>query len=279
MARVASLAQAADGYPARRVGGWSKEKLHYVQRYCSIFSSGMRNLWLHRVYVDLFCGPGRCIIEGTGEEIDGSPVIAYKTQPAFTRLLYNDIDPKAISALKSRTTTLGATEAGYFTLDCNEAVEPITRELDALPVNSSLSLCFIDPTNWQMRFSSVERLTRGRRMDLIVVFHSAYMKRVMHLEQALTAFFGDDHSAPEWREIYARAKRDGSSVTRAFLDHYRQHLERIGYVAFHDQVSVNLDFARMPLYQMLFASKHPRGEDFWRKIAGKQHGGQLRLNI
>jgi len=38
---------------ARLVGVWSKEKLHYVQRYCSVFNRGMKDKWAHRVYSGL----------------------------------------------------------------------------------------------------------------------------------------------------------------------------------------------------------------------------------
>lgn len=33
------------------------------------------------------------------------------------------------------------------------------------------------------------------------------------------------------------------------------------------------------LYHMLFASKHPRGEEFWSKITLKKSDGQLRMKL
>jgi hypothetical protein len=125
----------------------------------------------------------------------------------------------------------------------------------------------------------VARLTHGRRIDLIVVFQSAFMKRVTHLEaQVLTDFFGDDPNHPGWRLLYEQARAEGRSVTRIFLDHYQSRLRSIGYREFHDEVSVHLD-NNVPLNQMLFASKHARGQDFWKKISGKQHDGQLRMAL
>jgi three-Cys-motif partner protein len=235
--RVPGLVAASDGLLARPVGSWSKEKHHYLQRYCRIFSSGMKNLWPTRTYIDLFSGPGRCVIEGTGEEIDGSPLIAARTEPPFTHLFYNDLDPLAVEALDTRVRALGATNAQCLNFDCNIVIDRILAWLGRLP--PSLDLCFIDPTAWQIRFTSVARLTHGRRMDLIIAFQSASMKRITHLDaQALADFFGDDPQYPEWRMLYETAKRDGRSITRTFLDHYQGRLRSIGYREFHDEVSV-----------------------------------------
>jgi hypothetical protein len=33
----------------------------------------------------------------------------------------------------------------------------------------------------------------------------------------------------------------------------------------------------VPLYNLIFASKHPRGADFWDKIAERSETGQLRM--
>ena len=277
MVVVNKLVMASDGYLARPVGKWSKEKHHYLRRYCEIFDKGMQHLWPYRVYVDLFAGPGRCLIHDTGEEIDWSPIIAQRCSPPFTHFLFNDLDASATAALAQRTKALGTQQVEYMSLDCNLAIVPIVGRLRQLP-SPPLCLCFIDPTGWQVTFNSVKTLTANYRMDLIVVFQSSSMKRAAHLSpDALTAFFDDDPRMPEWRTLYHTAPN--GSRTRALVDHYEQRLKGIGYVWFHDHVSVELENDGLPLYQMLFASKHERGQDFWRKIAVKQENGQLRLGI
>jgi len=269
---------ASDGLPARSVGNWSNEKLFYVRRYCEIFNKGMQYLWPTRVYIDLFAGPGRCVIRGTGEEIDGSPVIAASCVPGFSHLFVNDRDPEVVASLRSRLDGPDSAKIHYLTEDCNAAALDIAGHLDRLSPSSQLSVCFIDPTNWQIRFDSVAALARGRRMDLIVVFQIGYMKRVAHLKPLeITRFFGDDPSDPEWYRLYDANGRQGRGLTRILLDHYRGKLVRLGYVDFHDEVSVEYNNDGVPLYNMLFASKHQRGTDFWKKISGRQHDGQIRL--
>jgi len=68
-----------DGLPVRDSGIWAKEKLYYLEHYLDIFSVGMHKRWNGKLYyVDLFAGPGRCLISGTKEEFDGSLLIALK---------------------------------------------------------------------------------------------------------------------------------------------------------------------------------------------------------
>ena len=39
------LVMGSDNYLALAVGPWAKEKLFYIQSYCKIFNSGMKNKW------------------------------------------------------------------------------------------------------------------------------------------------------------------------------------------------------------------------------------------
>jgi three-Cys-motif partner protein len=277
--KVVALVLASDGLPARPVGVWAKAKLFYHKRYCDIFATGMKNLWQHRVYIDLFSGPGRDIVESSREEIDGSPINAFKARTPFTQLIFNDSDGDAIAALRKRVEALNGANASYLTLDCNVAARKSAEALEAIQSRSVLALCFVDPTNWQIQFSSIARLTREHRVDLIVAFQSGMMKRAAHAKpQEITAFFGDDPADPAWWHRYHAAQGSGGR-TRALLDHYCDRLRTLGYCDFNYEVSVELDNDGIPLYQMLFASKHAKGEEFWRKISGKQHTGQLRMQL
>lgn len=68
------LALGADGELVLKSGLWAIGKLFYIRRYCDIFNATMKAKWPTRVYIDLFAGPGRCLIETTKKEIDASPV-------------------------------------------------------------------------------------------------------------------------------------------------------------------------------------------------------------
>ena len=90
----------SDGLPVLIQGPWSKDKLHFVSYFSSLFNGGMKDLWPTRAYVDLFSGPGRCKDRETGTEYDGSPLEALQCPTPFTHLFFNDINDKFVEALK-----------------------------------------------------------------------------------------------------------------------------------------------------------------------------------
>jgi three-Cys-motif partner protein len=84
----------SDGLTIRSSGIWTEEKLYYLEHYLDIFCVGMHKKWPGKLYyVDLFSGPGRCHIRETGEEIDGSPLIALKFN--FAKYFFFEADPVA----------------------------------------------------------------------------------------------------------------------------------------------------------------------------------------
>jgi three-Cys-motif partner protein len=66
----------ADGKVTMPVGPWAREKYNLLRTYTELFARGMKNKWAHRVYLDLFSGPGKVNIRGTGTVLLGSPLIA-----------------------------------------------------------------------------------------------------------------------------------------------------------------------------------------------------------
>jgi len=262
----------SDGQVAMVVGPWAKEKLHYIRRYCYIFNTGMKGRWSTRTYIDLFSGPGKCVIEGTGEELDGSPLIALLSDVPFTHYFFNDIDTHAINSLKSRVASLASANITYFNMDCNEVIEHLLSQLPSY----SLDCCFIDPTNWQIKFDSIQRLTKDRRMDLIITFQTGAIRRVAdNPPEELDDFFGN----PSWREEYkTKLLTGGRTRGRILLDIYEQRLRDLGYREIQDYLPVKNTRSAL-LYHLIFASKHPRGRDFWDKISQKSSTGQLRFTL
>jgi len=262
---------ASDGQLAIKVGRWAKDKLFYIKRYCDIFNAGMKGKWTVRTYIDLFAGPGRCLVETTKEEIEGSPLLALSCKVPFTHHFFNDIQPDVIKSLKTRVLFYRSANVVYFNKDCNIVVDEL---LQKLPLRS-LDFCFIDPFNWEISFNSVRKLTAERQMDLAVTFHVGGMKRVAHNPpQELLDFFPDR----SWQQEYKKATETGKLKGRVLLDAYERGLKNLGYSAIKDYV-LAINKRNVPLYYLIFASKHLRGADFWDKIAGRSAAGQLRMSI
>lgn len=263
------LVVASDGKLAIEVGPWARDKLHYISRYCYIFNMGMKDKWAIRTYIDLFAGPGTCVVEKTGEETPGSPIIALSCKIPFTHYFFNDIQPDVIKSLKARVASYRSANVVYFNEDCNLVVDELLQRLPP----GSLDFCFIDPFKWEINFNSIRKLTAERQMDLAVTFHVGSMKRAAHRRpQELLDFFHDS----SWQQEYDKATETGKLKGRVLLDAFEKGLRSIGYKEIRDYV-LEKNTRGVPLYYLIFASKHPRGADFWDKIAGRSAAGQLRM--
>ena len=269
--KTGELVVGSDGELTITIGRWAKEKLHYIRRYCHIFNVGMKGQWAIRTYIDLFAGPGKCLVQRTKEEINGSPLLALGCEVPFTHYFFNDIQPSVIKALKTRATSYNFANVVYFSKECNLMVDEL---LQKLPSNS-LDFCFIDPFKWEISFNSVRKLTEKRRMDLAITFHIGSIKRVADKPtQKLIDFFPD----PSWQQEYGKAGEEGRLSGRVLLDAYERGLRNLGYKEIKDYVLM-ANKRNVPLYNLIFASKHERGAEFWDKIADRSEAGQLRMIV
>jgi len=263
------LVVGSDGELTLTVGRWAKDKLFYIKRYCGIFNTGMKGKRAVRTYIDLFAGPGKCLVETTKEEIEGSPLLALSCKVQFTHYFFNDIQPDIIKSLKTRAASYSYGNLFYFSNDCNLVVDELLQKLPP----GSLDFCFIDPFKWEISFNSIRKLTEKRRMDLAITFHIGSMKRVAHdPPQELLDFFPDR----SWQQEYEKAAETGKLKGQVLLEAYKCGLANLGYKDIKDYV-LEVNRRNTPLYYLIFASKHHRGGDFWDKIAGRSEAGQLRM--
>jgi len=270
---MAELPLGADGLPVRPVRSWNDDKLYYVARYTDIFTTGMKNQWGSLVYADFFAGPGRCLIEGD-REVDGSPLAA-ASRPGFNRLFFNDLDPVAVDALTTRLAGEPTDRVRISRADCNDAVDEAREFLFPANLRSgTLGLAFIDPTAYQMSFESIKRFTAGVRVDLIINFMTDYAKRFVRTDYWRE---GSDFDQFMGTRDWLRLKRDvpTAQLKSELLAIYRRQLESLGYHV-DDSVLVRNSQQR-GFYHLIYASNHPRGLEFWRKISATESDQRRRL--
>src|SRR5271157_14296 len=264
----------SDELPVRGSGVWAGEKLYYLERYLDIVSVGMKNRWAGKLYyVDLFAGPGKCLIRETREEIDGSPLIALKFN--FAKYFFVESDEKCYRALAARVKVRAPEkDVDIIPGDCNDVIEKIK-----LPP-ASLALAFIDPTGVSpLAFDTISKLAENRKVDLIINFHEGMGIR-MNLRQytrseanALDRFMGTSM----WKESYGKSLKSFNQVCSEIAKEYLGNLRALGYIAVDsDWVPVKTHQNTL-LYYLVFASKHPRGNDLWRKIKQIDTHGQRGL--
>jgi three-Cys-motif partner protein len=261
-----------DGLPARVVGTWVDQKVHYVDEYARLFGTAMKKKFPRRAYVELFAGPGLSMDRHhPGRFLDGSAIRALGAN--FTDYAFVDIAETAFLALEERLQRLDARKTrriGVFMGDCNDAVDPVR---DFLPTRG-IALAFIDPTTWQVTFDAITRLTSGRRVDLLFTFHVATMRRMVRVDpRALTLFFG----TPEWKAALDRPRYER---TEALLHLYNDQLETIGYKPGSHELAIPIRNTRgRPIYYLVLFSKDDLGVRFWRDVGKIPMSGQQRFSL
>jgi three-Cys-motif partner protein len=266
-----SFVLATDGKCAISLGPWFQDKLYYLNQYCNIFSTGMKNIWEQRIYIDLFSGPGICIAEDTRTEHYGSPLIALNCKTPFTNYYFIDENNNFIDALKSRARDYELDKI-FIRKDCNYAIDEL---IDLLPMKytKTIYFTFIDPYNFEIKFDSIKKLTSDRPMDLLITFHIGNLKRSIHNpSKKMREFF----PPLDWEELYKASSGSGRIHERILLDKYEKGLGEIGYKHFDDCI-LTYNIKNAPLYHLIFATKNDKGKEFYSKISMRSRTGQSRL--
>jgi len=270
---------APDGLPALAVSEHVREKEFAISGMISIFNNGMQNRWRRQYYIDLFSGPGRCVIRGSREEVEGSPILAARSKVKFTDYFFADISLDFLEALKKRIGELDLKEparVNYFPSGADTVIGELTAKLPE--ARTSLGLAVLDPWGWDFSFSTLANLTSGRRLDLVINFPIVNIKRNWRRDLPQLDKFMNGRSYRESFES-AMAREDlGVTPTRVLLDTYKKELQGIDYKFVRDHVGVQ-NSRGIPLYYLIFASKHERGSEFWDKVTTRQESGQFRMGI
>lgn len=159
-----------DGLLCPEVGSWAAEKHGLVSMYAKLFSTGMKNKWKSRVYIELYAGAGLYRIRDSTRIIAGSPITALHLDNPFDKYIFCEKRPEELEALKARASQIArSANISYILGDCNERVGDILGEI---PTHSTghgvLSLCFADPYDIGIRFDTFRNLS-DRYVDFLVL--------------------------------------------------------------------------------------------------------------
>ncbi len=272
-----------DGLPTRPVGEWTAEKLWYLERYLSQTLTALRDKpWRGLHYIDLFAGPGKGRTSA-GDVLLGSPLLAVTLKYRFTGYFFSDIDGAYIDALRQRCS--GVPDVRYFVGDANEVVRTVTEIINGIDREyllgqwSSMNVAFLDPEGLELKWDTVETLSRVRRMDMLIYYPQMGINREASKEYqkspptSLDYFFGGS----EWRDVYAHYPR--RELHSRLVELYKRKLRQLGYKVDFDisEPLMRNKRRRAPLYRLLLVSKHPLGAKFWRNALAKDRYGQKRL--
>jgi len=168
---------------------WAREKLALLRYYLGGTSEKGGGFMFatktapSRYYLDLFAGPGQSRLED-GELLDGSPLIAAKATPPFTRLFWVESNARDARSLEAHRSDFPDRNITILQRDANYAVQEV---LVSIPRNAA-TLAFLDPEGAELEWATVARLAQHKQRNKIELFmlfaYNMAIVRLMPRDQA-----------------------------------------------------------------------------------------------
>jgi three-Cys-motif partner protein len=264
-----------DGLPLDEVGSWAKEKHERLRKYINI-TRATRRKWVRgsggATYVDLYCGAGRAIIRGTGEKIDGSPLVAFKSARdggvPFSEIHIADLSEERCRAAEQRIGNAG----GSAKIEFGNADVTVLRIAEKLNPGG-LHFAFLDPYNLEaLPFSVIRSLAKFRHMDVLI--HISVHDLQRNLDSYSASKDGPlDHFAPGWRNV-VNLKQSQQATRAAYVAYWAAEMEKLGFAPAR-YVLVSGPTKNQRLYWLVLVSHHKLAQEFWDKIRNVSGQGEL----
>ncbi len=273
----------ADSLPVRCVGEWAIEKIYLLYQYFGIFTFGMKNKWPNAInYIEICSGPGRCIQRKSGKEFNGTAlsIIDHKAFNYLNKAIFFDFNQSVVDSLNTRILNRNINKAKAFVGDYNKPniiCDIISKEINC----KSLTLVFIDPTDCSVPFKLIRNINYTiNKVDFIINLASGTdfnrnIKNAIQRNQQKTIskyskFLGSIDYFRDIKNISASEQGNHTFLRNSFREYYKNSMKDIGYNHF--------DFTRIKnYYDILFASKDPKGIEFWKKATSTTFNGQKEI--
>jgi three-Cys-motif partner protein len=268
---MAEIIAEYDRLTCPEVGAWAEDKYKMVGLYDRLFSTGMKNKWPTRVYIDLYSGPGFVRVRGTGRILTGSPLLALGVPDPFDKYIFCESDPELLGALQSRVGKYSPTaDATFICGDCNQRIEEICANIPAhSPGRGALTFCFVDPFDISIKFSTVRRLS-AYFIDFLILLalHVDANRNVDHYFDSGNSKVDEFLDLPGWRDRWKIAESQGGRFPRFLAEEYSGQMERLAYLRqpWDRMKEVRSDERNLPLYRLALFSRHPLAYQYWDEV-------------
>jgi three-Cys-motif partner protein len=258
------VSAAADGLKTTAIRRWALDKYRLVSLYSRLFSTGMKNKWAVRAYIDLCAGSGFSEMEESGQLYYGSPLLALDVPDPFNTYVFCERDDDSLQALRQRTRRLfqGA-DVRFVPGDYDEQIGEVAEQIPK--GRGVLSLCFADPFDLSIKFSSIRHLA-AHRIDFLFVL-ALYMdanRNESHYTSTDNPKIDEFLEIRDWRQRWQDAKAKRMDFPHFLGEQFSKQMESIGYLPFpfHQMRLIRSD-TNLPLYHLALFSKHERAYDYW----------------
>ncbi len=259
-----------DGLITPDVGDWSLKKYRLLGYYCDIFTSGMKKIWDQLIYIDLFAGAGYSVIRETGKIVRSSALIAMSVPSPFTKYILCESDPQLLSALKYRIEqNFDPHKCDLILGDCNCVIDDIFSYVpQSSPKNRVLTFCFVDPYDLNIKFKTIQALSK-KKMDFLIL-QAYYMDANRNYDNyrnedsfKISEYLGNN----DWRDLFDKNHlRYKGDFVKFLAYEYQEKMYQLGYQKELRMHQIKLPRTNVPLYYLAFYSKNPRGIDFFKKV-------------
>ncbi len=267
---MAEIIAEDDGLPYSEVGVWAEDKYKLVGLYDRLFSTGMKNKWATRVYIDLYSGPGFVRVRGNGRMMTGSPLLALSVPDPFDKYIFCDSNPEFLEALRSRVSRYSPTaDATFICGDCNEKVDEICASIPVPQGRGALTFCFVDPFDISVKFSTIKSLS-VHHIDFLILLalHVDANRNVEHYLNSANTKVDEFLNLPDWRARWKIAEGRRDKLPRFLAEEYSGQMEKLEYLpqAWDRMKQVRSNEKNLPLYHLALFSRHPLAYKYWDEV-------------
>jgi three-Cys-motif partner protein len=260
-----------DGLVCPKVGKWAEEKHGLVSLYAKLFSTGMKDKWDERVYIELYAGAGYSKIRDTSIIIVGSPLQALTLEHPFDKYIFCEEQPDLLEALKLRVKRIApSADVSYVPGDCNEHVGEICSPIpSASREHTVLSLCFVDPCDIGIKFETLRALST-RYVDFLVLLalHMDANRNYANYIRPESTKVEELLGSKAWRDRWSVAQLDAVPFPRFLAQEFANSMATLGYLPLplYKMKEVRSDEKNLPLYHLALFSRNERAYKFWDEV-------------
>jgi three-Cys-motif partner protein len=260
-----------DGLICGSVHHWAEDKYRLLDLYCRLFSSGMKNKWDERVYIDLYAGGGFSHIQGTRTFLKGSPIIALTVPSPFNKYIFCEEDKDLLTALRTRVERIAPhANVSYVHGSCHLKIAEIC---EAIPKGSAqirvLSLCLVDPFHFGIKFDTLRRLA-DFKIDFVVLLAIGMdaNRNQVHYVEGDSPKIDEALGNTEWRERWKTARTAGKNFSQFLAAEFSRSMESLGFLptSLDRMKLVKSDEKNLPLYYLALFSKNKVAHKFWDQV-------------
>jgi three-Cys-motif partner protein len=260
-----------DGLVCPKVGSWAETKYRLVSLYAELFATGMKKKWKKRVYIDLYSGAGYSQIQGTSIVLKGSPILALTVKDPFDKYIFCEEDTELLAALQTRAKRIVPNaDVSYVAGNCHAKIDEICALIPkALPGDNVLSLCFVDPFDFGIKFETLHKLS-AFFIDFLVLLAIGMdaNRNYDHYVDGNSTKIDEALGNTEWRERWRRSGARRREFRSFLAVEFARSMESLRYLPqeLHQMKQVRSDEKNLPLYHLALFSRSQTAYRFWEDV-------------